>query len=40
MIFENVKVQWAKLGDNAGNKYMSEDKEWSVDVVVNRRTSY
>ena len=34
MIFEQVKVQWAKLGDNAGNKYMSEDKEWSVDVLL------
>ena len=34
MMFENVKVMWAKLGDNAGNKYMSDDKEWSVDVVL------
>ena len=34
MILENVKVMWAKLGDNAGNKYMSEEKEWSIDVVL------
>ena len=35
MILENAKIMWAKLGDNAGTKYMSEEKEWSVDVVVN-----
>ena len=36
MILENVKVQWAKLGkDNAGTKYMSDEKEWSVDIILN-----
>ena len=34
MILENTKVVWPKLGDNAGTKYMSEDKEWSVDCLL------
>ena len=35
MILENVKVQWAKLTEaNAGNKYMSEEKEYSIDIIL------
>jgi ribosomal protein S16 len=34
MILENVKVQWAKLGDNADNKYMSDEKQWSIDALL------
>ena len=34
MILENVKINWSRLGDNAGNKYMSDEKEWSVDAVL------
>ena len=34
MILENTKVAWAKLGDNAGTKYMSEEKEWSIDCLL------
>jgi len=34
VILENTKVVWPKLGDNAGTKYMSEDKEWSVDCLL------
>ena len=35
MILENVKINWPRLGDNPGNKYMSEEKEWSVDALLN-----
>jgi len=34
MILENVKVQWAKLGDNAENKYMSDEKQWSIEAIL------
>jgi len=34
VILENTKVAWAKLGDNAGTKYMSEEKEWSIDCLL------
>lgn len=34
MILENTKVLWPKLGDNAGTKYMSDEKEWSIDCLL------
>lgn len=35
MIIENVKLLWARLGSNAGTKFKSEEKQWSVDIVLN-----
>lgn len=34
MILENVEVQWARLGSNAGTKYRSQEKEWSINVLL------
>ena len=34
MILATTNVVWPTLGDNAGTKYMSEDKEWSVDCLL------
>lgn len=34
MILENVKVLWAKLGDNADTKYMSDEKQWSIEAIL------
>ena len=34
MILENVKLNWSRLGDNPGTKYMSDELEWSLDAVL------
>jgi hypothetical protein len=34
MILNNVKVKWARVGDNPAQKYASEDTEWTVDCHV------
>ena len=33
MLLNNVELMWCKVGDNAGTKYGSEEKEWSVDCI-------
>ena len=34
MILENVKVKWARVGNNPATKYASEDTEWTIDCIV------
>ena len=34
MILNNVKVKWARVGDNPATKYASDETEWTVDCIV------
>ena len=34
MILSNVKVKWAKVGNNPGTKYASDETEWSIDTFL------
>ncbi len=38
-LLNNVELKWCKCGDNAGTKYMSEEKEWSVDAICTKKQS-
>jgi hypothetical protein len=39
MLLNNVKLMWCKVGSNAGTKYGSEEKEWSVDCICSDEQS-
>jgi hypothetical protein len=39
MILNNVKVKWAKVGDNPGTKYASDETEWSIDCQLTAKQS-
>jgi hypothetical protein len=38
-LLNNVELKWCKCGDNAGTKYMSEEKQWSVDALCSKKQS-
>ena len=39
MLLNNVELMWCKVGENAGTKYGSEEKEWSVDCNCSDKQS-
>ena len=39
MLLNNVEIMWCKVGSNAGTKYGSEEKEWSVDCICSDEQS-
>jgi len=39
MLLNNVELMWCKVGSNAGTKYGSEEKEWSVDCICSDEQS-
>ena len=39
MLLNNVELMWCKVGSNAGTKYGSEEKEWSVDCICSDKQS-
>jgi len=39
MILNNVRIKWARLGDNPGTKFASEETEWSVDCQLTEEQS-
>jgi hypothetical protein len=39
MILNNVRVKWAKLGDNPGTKYGSDETEWTIDCHLSEEQS-
>ena len=39
MLLNNVELMWCKVGENAGTKYGSEEKEWSVDCICSDKQS-
>jgi len=38
-ILSNVELKWCKCGSNAGTKYRSDVKEWSVDCICSAKQS-
>jgi hypothetical protein len=38
-LLKEVELKWCKCGSNAGTKYMSEEKEWSVDAICTKKQS-
>lgn len=38
-LLTKVELKWCKCGSNAGTKYMSEEKEWSVDALCTKKQS-
>jgi len=39
MLLNNIELMWCKVGKNAGTKYGSEEKEWSVDCLCSDKQS-